>query len=155
VVEVVEVDGVRSSPRSWFSAVSQGCILSPLFGSKFINGLCSSIRFAKFHYYADDLQIYLSGDKKDFSGIISALNDDLASISRWAAENGLSFNPRKSQAILISNSNEGLVMQRCLTCFWARRKSLVVTDLGIVIDCRLTFGLSGYEGLFQGLCYAV
>jgi hypothetical protein len=88
---VVEVDGVRSSPRSLFSGVPQGCIPSPLFFSMFINGLCSSIRFAKFHVYADDLQTYLSGDKKDLSGIISALNDDLASISRWAAENGLTL----------------------------------------------------------------
>jgi hypothetical protein len=73
----VEVDGVRSSPRSLFSGVLQGCIPSPLFFSMFINGLCLSIRFAR-----HDLQIYLSGDKKDLSGIISALNDDLASISR-------------------------------------------------------------------------
>jgi hypothetical protein len=46
----------------------------------FINGLCSSIRFAKIHLYANDLQFYLSGDKKDSNAIISALNDDLAFI---------------------------------------------------------------------------
>jgi hypothetical protein len=39
-------------------------------------------RFTKFHFYADDLQMYLSGDKKDLSGLISVLNDDLALISR-------------------------------------------------------------------------
>jgi hypothetical protein len=76
----------------------------------FINGLCSPIRLAKFHLYADDLQIYISGDKKDLSGIFSALNDDLALISRWVAENELSLNLRKFQALLISNSNVGLVM---------------------------------------------
>jgi hypothetical protein len=75
---MVEVHGVKSSPLSLFSCVSQGCIPSPLFFSMFINGLCSSIRFAKFHFYADDLQIFLSGDKKDSNAIISALNDDLA-----------------------------------------------------------------------------
>jgi hypothetical protein len=86
---MVEVDGVKFSPRSLFSGVPQGCIPSPLIFSMFINDLCSSIHFAKFHFYADDLQIYLSGDSKDLSGIISALNDDLASISRGAAENCL------------------------------------------------------------------
>jgi hypothetical protein len=30
--------------------------------SMFINDLCSCIRFSKIHFYADDLQIYLSGD---------------------------------------------------------------------------------------------
>jgi hypothetical protein len=29
--------------------------------SMFINDLCSCIRFSKFHFYTDDLQIYLSG----------------------------------------------------------------------------------------------
>jgi hypothetical protein len=136
---VVEVDGVRTSPRSLFSGVPQGCIPSPLFFSMFINGLCSSIRFAKFHFYADDLQIYLSGDNKDLSGIISALNDDLASISRWAAGKGLSLNPCKFQANLISNSNVDLVMPHL---FLGTKKIPwcdVVTDLGVVIDGRLTF----------------
>jgi hypothetical protein len=54
---VVEVDGVRSSPRSLFSGVPQSCIPCPLFLSMLINGLYSFIRFAKFHFYADDLQI--------------------------------------------------------------------------------------------------
>jgi hypothetical protein len=60
--------------------------------SLFINDLCSCIRFSKFHSYADDLQIYLSGDKKGLDAMISALNglnEDLAAIYRWSAENGL------------------------------------------------------------------
>jgi hypothetical protein len=52
--------GEKSSPRSLFSGVPQGCIPSPLFFSMFINGICSSIRYAKFHFYTDDLHIYLS-----------------------------------------------------------------------------------------------
>jgi hypothetical protein len=43
-----------------------------------INHLCSCIRLSKFHFYADDLQIYLSRDRKD-----------LAAMSRWSAVNGL------------------------------------------------------------------
>jgi hypothetical protein len=42
--------------------------------------------------------------------MISALNEDLTAIYRWSAENGLFLNPRKSQAILISNSAEGMVV---------------------------------------------
>jgi hypothetical protein len=33
--------------------------------SMFINDLFSCIPFSKFHFYPDDLQIYLSGDWKD------------------------------------------------------------------------------------------
>jgi hypothetical protein len=52
----------------------------------------------------------LSGDKKGLDEMISALNEDLAAIYRWSAENGLLLNPRKSQAIRISNSAEGMVL---------------------------------------------
>jgi hypothetical protein len=73
--------------------------------SMFINDLCSCIRFSKFHFYADDLQICLSGNRKDLDEMISALNEDLAAISGWSADNWLLHSPRKSQAILISNSD--------------------------------------------------
>jgi hypothetical protein len=79
---VVEFDGVKSTPRSLSSGVPQGCIPSPLIFSMFINDFCSCICFSKFHFCADDLQIYLSGDRKDLDEMISALNEDLAAISR-------------------------------------------------------------------------
>jgi hypothetical protein len=64
------------------------------------------------------------------SEIISALNDDLALISRSAAENGLSLNPRKSQAIL---PHLFLGTEKIPWCD-------VVTDLGVIINGRLSFG---------------
>jgi hypothetical protein len=73
-------------------------------------------------------------------GIISVLNDDLASFFRWAAENILSLKPRKSQAILISNSNVGLVMPHLFLGTEKIPWCDVVTDLGIIIDGHLTFG---------------
>jgi hypothetical protein len=63
---VVEVDGVKSTPRYFSSGVPQGCVPSPLVFSMFINALCSCIRFSKFHFYADVLQIYLSADSEGF-----------------------------------------------------------------------------------------
>jgi hypothetical protein len=66
--------------------------------------------FSKFHFYADDLQIYLSEDRKDLDEMISTLNEDLAAISQWSADNGLLLSPRKSQAIVISNSAVGMVL---------------------------------------------
>jgi hypothetical protein len=64
----------------------------------FINDLCSCICFSKFHFYADDLQIYLSEDRNYLDVMISALNE-LDAISRWSAKNGLLFKPLKSQAL--------------------------------------------------------
>jgi hypothetical protein len=53
---------------------------------------------------------------------------------------GCYYNPRKSQAILISNSNVGMA----LPCLFLSAEEIpwcdVVTDLGVVIDGRLTYG---------------
>jgi hypothetical protein len=73
--------------------VVDGLKSAPLFFSMFINDLCFCIRFSKFHFYADELQIYLSEDRKHLDDMISALNMDLAAISRWSAEDGLLLNP--------------------------------------------------------------
>jgi hypothetical protein len=98
----------------------------------FINDLCSCIHFSKFHFYADDLQIYLYG-------MISALNEDLAAISRWSAENGLLLNPRKSQTILISNSAMSMVLPSLFLGTENIPWSDAVPDRGVVIDGRLHF----------------
>jgi hypothetical protein len=61
---VVEVDGTKSTPRSWSSGVPQTCIpFLQFFYVMFINDLSSCIRYSKFNFYADDLQLYLSGDE--------------------------------------------------------------------------------------------
>jgi hypothetical protein len=93
---VVDVDGARSSPRALFSGVPQGSVPSPLFFSMFVNCLSERIRHSKFHFYADDLQIYLSGNRSDLDGLIARVNEDLEAIHRWSIENGLLLNPAKS-----------------------------------------------------------
>jgi hypothetical protein len=140
---VVEVDGVKSAPRYLSSGVPQGCIPSTLF---ILCELCSCIRFSKFHFYADDLQIYLSEDKKDLDEMISALNEDLAAISHWLAENGLVLNPRKSQAILISNSAVSMVLPSLFLGTEEIPWCDAVTDLGVDIDGR-------HKGVFESLCH--
>jgi hypothetical protein len=101
----------------------------------FINDLCSCIHFSKFHFYADDLQIYLSEDRKDLDEMISALNQDLAATFRWSAENGLLLNNRKSHAILISNFAVGMMLH---SLFWGTEEG-PWCDLGLVIDSCLHF----------------
>jgi hypothetical protein len=76
---------------------------SPL--SLFINDLSLSVRDSKFHFYADDSQIYLSGRRGDLEGLAARVNSELAVILNWSQVNGLLLNPRKSQAMLIINRN--------------------------------------------------
>jgi hypothetical protein len=66
---VVEVDVLSTIFVFWCASGLYTCNKQPstLFFPMFIEGLCLSIRFAKFQFYADDLHIYLSGVKKDLS----------------------------------------------------------------------------------------
>jgi hypothetical protein len=95
--------------------------------------------FFKVSFLCDDLQIYLSRDRKDLDEIISVLNEDLAAISPWSAENGLLLNPRKSQAILISNSAVGMVLPSLFLGMEETTWCDAVTDLRMIIDVRLRF----------------
>ena len=96
-------NGELFSPLTRCSGVPQGSGLGPLFFSLFINDLPSVVEFCKFHLYADDFVIYLSGPFKNAQTIISKVNCDLDNISRWAADNGLSINTQKTQAMWVGS----------------------------------------------------
>jgi hypothetical protein len=82
---------------------------------------------------------FLSGDISVLNEMISVLNEDLAAISRWSAENGLLLNPRKSQAILILNSAVGMVLPSLFLGTKEISWCDAVTDLEVVIDGCLRF----------------
>jgi hypothetical protein len=101
----VEVDGVKLSPRDVLPGVSQGSVTSPIFFAMFIDSLRLVIQHCQFHFYADDLQIYLSGDRNDIDSYVAHVNEDLEAVLRWSVENGLTLNASKTQAMLISNDS--------------------------------------------------
>jgi Reverse transcriptase (RNA-dependent DNA polymerase) len=82
---IVESGGVRSMSRQISSGVPQGSILTPLLFSLFINYLSLSLRDSKVHFYADNLQIYLSGRRGDLGrkGEFRTCGD-----INWSQDNG-------------------------------------------------------------------
>jgi hypothetical protein len=69
----------------------------------------------------------------------SRVNEDLEAIHRWSIENGLLLNPAKSQAILVSNSPRELPLRLLFLGDIALDWKDVVTDFGLLIDCRFRF----------------
>jgi Reverse transcriptase (RNA-dependent DNA polymerase) len=136
---VFESDGVRSTPRQISSGVPQGSILSPLLFFLFINDLSLSLGESKFHFYADELQIYLSGRRGDLAGLAARMNLELEVILNWSHVNGLLLNPRKSQARLIINRNFPRNPPQLLLGAEPIDWSSSVKDLGIFVDPRLNF----------------
>jgi Reverse transcriptase (RNA-dependent DNA polymerase) len=125
--------------RTINSGVPQGSILSPLLFSLFIDDLSTFLRDSKFHFYADDLQIYLTGKRGNLAGLASRVNSELTVILEWSRVNGLLLNPKKSQAMLIVNRNSPRVLPQIRLGAEPIEWSDNVKDLGIFFDSRLNF----------------
>jgi hypothetical protein len=82
--------------------VVQGSVLVPLLVSLFINDIASTISSCRYHLYADDVKLYLSGDIDSISDCINRMNLNLESLHKWTIENGFCLNPRKKKAMIIS-----------------------------------------------------
>jgi hypothetical protein len=82
-------------------SVVQGSVLSPLLFSMFINDIVHQITLYLVHFYADDVQMYISCELHRIENCLRNMNMDLDRIHQWSNENCLAKNPEKSQALLV------------------------------------------------------
>lgn len=120
------------------SGVVQGSILGPRLFSCFSNDLASVIRHCSHHGYADDYQIYISGNLSSVSDMVSKLNSDLASISQWAVSNGIPLNVPKTKAICFSRQGSLDLPRVCLNGHFVEYSG-VVKNLGVFFDSSMSW----------------
>lgn len=109
----------------------QGSCLSALLFNLYINSLPLGLQ-CSYQLYADDLQIYVSGPIQQVDRIISIINEDLKHIERWAGENKLFPNPKKTQAIIFAKENSTVVPTTGIIFCGAEIAILdTVTNLGL------------------------
>lgn len=87
-VQYVEFNFHQSETINVASGVPQGSILGPILFSMYINDLPSVLSYCKFHLYADDCQLYISGNHKNISDIVNLINMDIRRILIWCEQNG-------------------------------------------------------------------
>ena len=95
----VVLPGVNSSWTSVKAGVPQGSILGPLLFLLYINDIFVDIN-SSIRLFADDTSLYIIVD--DPIQAAEQLNLDLAKIHRWAEKWLVTFNPIKSECILLS-----------------------------------------------------
>jgi Reverse transcriptase (RNA-dependent DNA polymerase) len=136
--QCVFANGILSSFLPVTQGVPQGSILGPLLFSLFINDISNSILFSHYHIYADDVQIHLSGRVENMTSVVNQINTDLASISDWSKQNGLSLNSQKTQAMAIHRQS-----RLCLPPIRLNDTiipySTKVKNLGVIMNCNLTW----------------
>lgn len=77
------------SHRAWLS-------LSSILFNLFISDLGRELKFCKYHKYADDFKLYISGPLATLAVFIEQIQTDINYVVNWAESNGLKLNPNKS-----------------------------------------------------------
>ena len=95
----VVIPGATSSWKSIKAGVPQGSILGPLLFLIYFNNIVDDIHSC-IRLFADDTSLYIIDDNPIQAA--ETLNTDLAKIHAWASKWLVTFNPSKSESIILS-----------------------------------------------------
>ena len=132
----VVTDKGESSWINLLNGVPQGSILGPLLFTILVSDISNDIKFCKYHLYADDTQLYITGKVQDIRLLIENLNKDLNKIAQFSENNCLRLNEGKSVFIFLgSQQNLTKINQMVLPDIVINGKKIkrekVVRNLGI------------------------
>ena len=135
--QYVSYNGTSSSSLDISCGVPQGSILGPVLFILYINDLCNVSQFLKFVLFADDTNLFASGN--NMHDLCERINQELIKVNIWFKINKLSLNLSKTNFILFTKRNvadsqlkiniEGVVITRVYECKF----------LGVIIDSKLNW----------------
>ena len=99
----VVIQSAESNYLPLSAGAPQGSVLGPLLFLIYVNDITDSL-LSLTRLYADDSSLYYSATSlKDIEGII---NQDLKSVSSWAKQWLVDFNPNKTEAVIFLNKKD-------------------------------------------------
>ena len=136
--QCVVLDNCFSSVTDVLSGVPQGSVLGPVLFLIFINDVSSTcVGQAKLKLFADDVKLYSSFNVDVFN--CGDLQQSLDLLSSWANSWQLSINISKCSVLSIHHKSKSFTPQPYYINGFQLTNSSSVTDLGILVDSRLTF----------------
>ena len=99
----VIINGKESTLIEIYAGVPQGSILGPLFFLIFINDIVLEVG-CTIKLFADDTSIYVIIDNPNIGAL--TLNYNLEKIHQWSEKWLVTFNPQKTESMLISRKND-------------------------------------------------
>ena len=106
--QTVIINGVKSSERDLKYGVPQGSVLGPELFKDYMNPLGNLIRSygIKFHFYADDSQLYVSFKPGiNEHEALNKLELCISHLKTWMAENYLKLNDDKTEFVIIGSQH--------------------------------------------------
>ena len=131
----VQINNKFSSERDVITGVSQGSIDGPLLFNLFINDLTFFVEQFTLKKYADDNNLFISGEDKEL--IKPMLSPDVMVVEDWCFENYMILNPEKCYLMCIGKnvSDSELLNLNDLNL----KNCKEVEILGITLDRNLNF----------------
>lgn len=136
--QLVKIDSHKSTLKNINCGVPQGSILGPLLFLIYINDLPQSLQSSIAIMYADDTNIFHSGET--IQEIEASLNRELQSLTLWLRANKLSLNLSKTHLMLFSLKNSLKNTQLQIKIDNTILKTETTTRfLGVIIDNNLNW----------------
>jgi hypothetical protein len=156
-VQSVKIGSTLSEPTTLKFGVPQGSVLGPILYSMYtspLSNVISAYDNLKYHFYADDTQLYFhispNSSKLDFAQLQSCLVD----IQMWMTANMLKLNPDKTEFIVFGSEKQRKMLSNCFPIDILGNDlspANKVKNLGVILDSGLS--LSDHVSLVSRQCY--
>ena len=101
--QFVQIGEYKSTSLDITCGVPQGSILGPKLFILYINDICKVSNILKFIIFADDTNIFCSGE--NLQQLLRVVSDELGKLKLWFDANKLSLNIKKTKFMIFGNKN--------------------------------------------------